>query len=76
MTSRPSAAAPILASLAIVLAVLWAYVGGYFWLGDCLDWALEGVVRSYRSSWQVAAFTPAAFIESTIRRCPVHCIEK
>ena len=35
MTSRPSTAAPILAVLAIVLALLGAYVGGYFGLGEC-----------------------------------------
>lgn len=32
MTSRPSTAAPVLTVLAIVLATLAGYVGGYFWL--------------------------------------------
>jgi hypothetical protein len=33
MTSRPSAAAPILAVLAVVLPFA-LYVAGYFWLGE------------------------------------------
>jgi hypothetical protein len=33
MTCRPSTAAPMLAVLAVVLVMLGAYVGGYFWLG-------------------------------------------
>ena len=34
MTSRPSAAAPILAALAILAAFVGAYAGGYFLLGE------------------------------------------
>jgi hypothetical protein len=38
MTSRPATAAPILVALAIVLVLLSAYVGGYFWLGESEDY--------------------------------------
>lgn len=52
MTSRPSTAAPILAVLAIVLATLGAYAGGYFWSCDTMNWfgstdPLVGISRTY-----------------------------
>lgn len=64
MTSRPSTAAPILAVLAIVLAVLSAmYVSGYFWFGERIDWASESesgydesVSRFYEQKWMVKFF--------------------
>jgi hypothetical protein len=37
MTFRPSAAAPILSVLAIVLTLVGLYVSGYFWLGERSD---------------------------------------
>lgn len=69
MTSRPSIVAPILAVLAIVLAMLGAYVGGYFWLGSYSEtpsiWAKEGIViRTYPHEWQVKLFRPLAILES------------
>lgn len=41
MTSRPSAAAPLLAVTAILLAFLGAYVGGYYVLGEETLWLCE-----------------------------------
>jgi hypothetical protein len=75
MTSRPSNAAPILAALAIVLAMMGAYVGGYFWLGEYDPTAevgyANGVVepltlRTYRHAGLALLFYPAAVAESLI----------
>ena len=70
MTSRPSTAAPILAVLAIVLAMLGAYVGGYFWLGQRCDWLHDGTLefptRFYSHRWMAIVFEPAARIESQL----------
>jgi hypothetical protein len=57
MTSRLSTAAPILAVLAIVLAMLGAYVGGYLWLGECsrtFDRETDETIcisRGYQPGW-------------------------
>jgi hypothetical protein len=73
MNSRPSTAASILAVLAIVLALMGAYVGGYFWLGE---WGESNVpyggarpyeYRSYRQRWQAIVFAPAGQLESWMR---------
>ena len=74
MTSRSSTAAPILAVLAIVLVMLGAYVGGYFWLGRhiCVltpSWSVGDIpkvrhTRIYRHELQATVFKPAAQIES------------
>ena len=66
MTSRPSTAAPILAVLAIVLAMLGAYVGGYFLVGYRIDWQPSGFARSYPSRWIAVAFIPAARVEAWV----------
>jgi len=79
MTSRPSAAAPILAVLAIVL-LLTAYVAGYFWLGKLSTRnlgiaAVNGVeyrevkppCRHFHNRWQAGLFSPAAQVESWLR---------
>ena len=82
MTSRPSTAAPILAVLAIVLVMLAAYVGGYFWSGERADWQVadakggvyvvasgqpDKIERSYRNPWLAIFFKPAGFVEGRIR---------
>jgi hypothetical protein len=73
MTSRFSSAAPILASLAIVLVTLGVYVGGYFWLGDEQLLLHSGggapvgtstLQRTYRHRWQALVFAPAARVEA------------
>jgi hypothetical protein len=64
MNSRPSTAAPILAVLIIVLAMLGtAYVGGYFWLGQRYD-GDETAFRVYPQQWMATAFEPAARFET------------
>src|SRR6476660_985817 len=73
MTSRKSAAAPILAALAIVL-VSAAYVAGYFWLGRL--WHIRYIDHSetrrvYPHRWQASIFRPAACIESKVRGRPI-----
>ena len=73
MTSRPSTDAPILAVLAIVLAV---YLGGYLSLGLCLllpnhRGAEPPFVRIYPYGWQAAMFWPAAKVESLVRGASV-----
>ena len=72
MTTRHSAAAPILAALGIVLAMLGAYVGAY--LGLCemtYEWtdSEEGfyVERLYEYDWARTVFAPAAWMEGKIR---------
>ena len=68
MTSRPSTAAPILAVLAVVLVMLLvAYIGGYFWLADIVAKTNTSIIRCYPYRWQVAAFTPLARAEAAIR---------
>ena len=75
MTSRPSTAAPILAVLAIVLATLGAYVGGYFWLGEYESFQSPGrapsIVRTYRFAWQKMLFRSAGRVEGFLRVCSV-----
>ena len=86
MTSRPSPAMPILAILAVVpLALIGAYAGGYFWLGQC-DVTIHGsddgttveigLRRSYASEQQADWFQPAALVESWLRGCPVLIIRR
>jgi hypothetical protein len=69
--TRPSAAAPILAVLAVGLG---AYVGGYYWLGEYHEWygmgvagGPHGIVRWYKRSWEAVLFQPAAWVESQFR---------
>jgi hypothetical protein len=73
MTSRPIAAAPILAALAIVLVMLGGYVGGYLWLGEYdpgatviyASGAEEPLtLRSYKHASLAILFYPAAVTES------------
>jgi hypothetical protein len=78
MTSRPSTAAPLLAIVAIVLPLLGAYVGAYFYLGQ-VGWADydagERIIwRTYPRPWHWI-FTPAARVETLIRGCRVNCQE-
>ena len=75
----PSTVAPILAVLTIVLALLGAYMGGYFWLGEhcvvqniscvgdegCL-WP-ECTGRRFNSPWLATLFKPMSQIESFFR---------
>ena len=75
MTTRPSTAAPILAVLAILLAMLAGYVGGYVWLGESSWFESPGrqrvIVREYKYQWQVAIFLPAAWVEGLLRDADV-----
>ena len=76
MTSRPSTAAPLLTVLAIVLATLGAYVGGYFWLAtqsreaytttDYSDGtsSLTDITRIFPHRWQAVLYRPASDVES------------
>jgi hypothetical protein len=68
MTSRPSTAAPILAVLAVVLAMLGAYVGGYLWLGtrELIVVDEGGVLHDYPHQWEASIFQPAAWVESKL----------
>ena len=70
MTSRPSTAAPILALLTIVGTLLGAYVAGYFWLGEKVDFPFYNpanggflMARYYRNEWIATVFAPAAKVE-------------
>ena len=78
MTARPSPTIPILATLAILCALLGAYVGGYFWLGEHRDSLAEGfmgrrlIIRMYRYEWQVTIFKPATKLETRLRGVDVH----
>ena len=77
MTSRPSIAAPILAALAIVLALLGAYVGGYLGLGPVTNVVTPAgpvAVRTFRYRWQALIFTPAASVESLVTRSAVEVL--
>ena len=76
MTSRPSAAAPILAALAIVLALLGGYVGAYLMLSE--RWELlarkggvEGIERRFKQQWLCTLFVPAAWVEAKAVGLPV-----
>ena len=76
MTSRRSTAAPILAALAIVLATLGAYVGGYYWLGYVFEdqhrWTGRvSYERRYAADWQRIIFAPATRIESLLCGVPI-----
>lgn len=72
MISRSSTAAPILAALAIVLAMMGAYAGGYFWLGERFGVVEKStilgepgsIVRVYRRRWLARTFAPAAKVET------------
>lgn len=61
---RKSSAAPILVTLAIVLVTLLAaYVGGYFWLGTWFDYD-ETAARVYPQAWMAKIFEPATRFET------------
>ena len=80
MNSRPSTAAPILAVLAVVLALLAGYVGGYFWLGGGATITFTttsggtqpGIERRYGRDWLRACFEPAAWAEAKLGGYPVN----
>jgi hypothetical protein len=69
---RKSAAAPILAGVAIVLVLLGAYVGGYFWANTqtliLQETQLQTTksVRMYRWNWQCRVFMPMAWLETKV----------
>jgi hypothetical protein len=67
-------AAPILAVLAVVLVTVGAYVAGYFWLGAVANVKTPAgpvAVRIFRYRWQAVIFTPAARVDSLVRRIAV-----
>jgi hypothetical protein len=82
MTSRPSTAAPILAVLAVVLVMLGAYVGGYFWLGECHDVDdafgryVPTRIRLYDHRWQARFFYPVGWLEAKVGGKSVHLFTK
>lgn len=80
MTPRRSAA-PILATVLVVLLMLLAgYVGGYFWLGT-LSPANQGIAvvngvhyrapvrwcRNFKAAWQTTLYQPLGQMESWLR---------
>jgi hypothetical protein len=71
-----SAAAPILAVLAIVLAMLGAYVGGYFWLGERQELNSVQTTRVYSARWQGTVFGPIAWVEGKLSRREVLLLEE
>lgn len=74
MTSRPSTAAPFLAVLAILAALLGLYVVLYLWLGPVARVTTPAgpvAVRIFRNRWQAVLFTPAASAESFVSRSAV-----
>jgi hypothetical protein len=59
-----------LAVFALLALILGAYVGGYFWLGECDRFSVNNTPycqRLYGSDWLVALFTPAGQIETVLR---------
>jgi hypothetical protein len=74
---RKSSAAPILAVLVIVLAMLGMYAGGYFWLGELTGIAHFPNVenpgpgyelrREYPLRWEAVSYQPLAAIETWLR---------
>ena len=69
---RPVPLMPLVA-LTVVAMLLGGYVGGYLWLGKRHVFRAQptggapvvaAVFRDYRHKWQVAAFQPAAYVES------------
>jgi hypothetical protein len=75
MTSRPSTAAPILAALAIVLALLGIYVGGYLAMlapSAALSISMRTHVDrypAYRFGGEPAKwfFAPASYVDQLLR---------
>ena len=63
MTSRPSTAPPILAVLAIVLATLGAYVGGYLLRGRVFPVPIKVRARAFASYTERCLFWPAMYAE-------------
>jgi len=75
---RNSAVVPILATVAVFVVMLTAYIGAYLSLGQYIDWRNNpgdgptGMIeRNYRKEWQPHFFRPAASVESLMRRCDV-----
>jgi hypothetical protein len=80
MTSRPSTAAPVLAAIVLVAALVGAYVAGYLWLGQ-LTTANQGIAvlngvhyraaprwcRNFNTQWEAVLFEPATKVESWLR---------
>ena len=65
MTSRPSFTVPILAILAILFALLGAYVGGYFWLGKVDTVSRPGTrERFYNRQWLCVIYKPLGKVET------------
>jgi len=66
---RRSSAAPIFVAIGLLVAMLGAYVAGYFWLCDVgyigpLN--RRSMVRGYQSRLLAEIFRPAAMIESAV----------
>src|SRR5687768_12766332 len=57
---------PIVATVAILLLALGAYMGAYFWMGRCIDikFGSRDRLRRYPHQWQAIVFKPAGRVES------------
>jgi len=71
MSKKRTAAAPISTLVTLPLALLVAYVLGYFLLGNYAYLTIKGGVsfieRTYPNSWLVTIYRPAAWIEENLR---------
>jgi hypothetical protein len=66
---KSSAAASLLVSLALLLAILGLYVGGYFWPSESTAvyrFEKTWIRRSFGNRWLAWAYQPAAWIESRV----------
>jgi hypothetical protein len=77
MTSRSPTAAPILAALAIVTALVGGYASAYLLMSE--RWELmardapgvEAIERLFKQQWLCTAFAPAAWVEEKFIGLPV-----
>jgi hypothetical protein len=62
-----------LPATAVVLVLLGAYVGGYFWLGEYGMVDLDEVchIRDFPNTTFATAYRPMGWVECRIRRQPV-----
>ena len=67
MERRPPLA-PLVVVSAVLIALLTAYVAGYFFLGQVEPMSVDsmGMDRMYRSSWLATIYKPAAVVETWI----------
>jgi hypothetical protein len=71
MTTRPSAAAPILAVLAVALVTLGAYVGAYLFRGQVVPSPGKTRLRVFTNRLERSFFWPAMHAEGALTRLNV-----